>query len=98
MALRAAATARCRATRADAADVERAIRYREESFRELVAHAVHSEDVPRPSGIRLNLPSNVLDVRVYRPVERLGVVAADGIEQLRSRQNPSRFSRERRHE
>src|SRR4029079_18226792 len=53
---------------------------------ELVADAVYGQQVLRVSWIRFDLAPHVLDVRVDRAIERGGVDAANGVEQLGARE------------
>lgn len=89
---REAAMARCAATRT----VGRVVRIDVASVGELVADAVHGQEVPRTSRIRFELAPDVLDVGVDRAIERVDLDAADGVEQLRAREHPARLAGERR--
>src|SRR5213593_4224142 len=64
------------------------------SFGELVAHPVHGEDVARAARIRLDLPPDVLDVRVDGALEGIDVGAAHRVEQLRAGEDAAWLSRE----
>ncbi len=52
-------------------------------LRETVTDSEHGEDVLRPAGPWLDLPPDVLDVGVDRPLVRLEGHAFDRVEQLR---------------
>ena len=85
----AAATARSPATRVDGTvSSSDATSW----LAELVSDAVDRQQVPRPARIRLELAADVLDVRVDRAFEGLHLVAADGIEQLRPREDAAGLS------
>src|SRR5580765_3521527 len=87
-----AATARSSATMAAEAgfpSVPCAIPSHDSSFGEFVAHPVHGEDVLGAARIRLDLPADVLDVRVDGAFEGVDVGAADCVEQLRAGEDAS---------
>ena len=57
-----------------------------------VADAVDGQDVARLARVRLELPAEVLDVRVDRPLVRLEGDAVDGVEQLRAGEDAARLA------
>ena len=67
-----------------------AIPSHDSSFGEFVAHPVHGEDVLGAARIRLDLPADVLDVRVDGALEGVDVGAADRVEQLPAREDAAR--------
>jgi hypothetical protein len=54
-----------------------------------VTHTVDGEEIAGPSGIWLDLASDVLDVRVDGPVEGFALLTAHGVQKLRAREHPA---------
>src|SRR5437773_5056133 len=63
--------------------------------REAISHAVHREQVARLARIRLELPADVLHVRVDRALVRLERDAVHRVEELRPCEDAARCARER---
>src|SRR3954469_12495779 len=59
---------------------------------ELVADAVHRQHVPRIAWIWLDFAADILHVRVDRAIERGRLAAANGVEQLRPREDAPRLA------
>src|SRR5947208_14971626 len=67
-------------------------------LREPVSDPVDREQIPGRGGIVLELPADVLHVRVDRALVGLERHAVHGIEQLRTREHATRIACERREE
>src|SRR5256712_11520012 len=67
-------------------------------FGEFVAHAVDRQDVPRPARIRLELSTDVLDVRINGALIRFKCDPVDLVEELPTRKDSPRLPRQRHQE
>src|SRR5204863_604833 len=94
----AAGTARSPATTAAADARSPTVRRSLVQIREAVADPVDRKQIARSRGIRLQLVPDVLDVRVDRALVRFECHAVHGIEELRPREDPTRFARHRGYE
>src|SRR2546426_12745206 len=63
-------------------------------FGEFVAHAVDRQDVPRPARIRLELSTDVLDVRINGSLIRLKPDPVHLVEELPAGGDPPRLPRQ----